>query len=315
MPLADFPREPLSFGPSPLQPLDAPDGTSAVRPIWAKREDCQLRASPSAATRPASSSTSSPMPWPRARTRSCPSVASSRTTPARSRPSRRTPGLRCVLVQESWVDWPDVIYDRVGNIQLRASWAPTCASSGRLRHRLQGELGAGPRGCRGRRGAHPMPSRRAPRTTAWAASASPLGGRAREQEQELGVFFDTVIVCSVTGSTQAGDDRRLRCPRVRGRRRRIIGIDGSATPVETRDQVAASRGRPRRSSRSGESCATTRSSSMTGITRARTASQTRRRSTRSGWPAGWRGLIADPVYEGKSMAGMIDLVSRGEIGP
>src|SRR5687768_15741125 len=27
-------------------------------------------------------------------------------------------GLRCVLVQESWVDWPDVVYDRVGNIQL-----------------------------------------------------------------------------------------------------------------------------------------------------------------------------------------------------
>ena len=27
-------------------------------------------------------------------------------------------GLGCVLVQESWVDWPDVVYDRVGNIQL-----------------------------------------------------------------------------------------------------------------------------------------------------------------------------------------------------
>jgi len=26
------------------------------------------------------------------------------------------------------------------------------------------------------------------------------------------------------------------------------------------------------------------------------------------------GMITDPVYEGKSMAGMIDLVARGEIG-
>ena len=26
-------------------------------------------------------------------------------------------------------------------------------------------------------------------------------------------------------------------------------------------------------------------------------------------------MITDPVYEGKSMAGMIDLVSRGEIEP
>ena len=27
-------------------------------------------------------------------------------------------GLKCVLVQEHWVEWPDVVYDRVGNIQL-----------------------------------------------------------------------------------------------------------------------------------------------------------------------------------------------------
>src|SRR5919206_165347 len=27
-------------------------------------------------------------------------------------------GLKCVLVQEHWVEWPDVVYDRVGNILL-----------------------------------------------------------------------------------------------------------------------------------------------------------------------------------------------------
>ena len=27
-------------------------------------------------------------------------------------------GLRCVLVQESWVDWPDAVYDKVGNILI-----------------------------------------------------------------------------------------------------------------------------------------------------------------------------------------------------
>src|SRR5215470_19464585 len=27
-------------------------------------------------------------------------------------------GLRCVLVHEHWVDWPDVVYDKVGNILL-----------------------------------------------------------------------------------------------------------------------------------------------------------------------------------------------------
>ena len=30
--------------------------------------------------------------------------------------------------------------------------------------------------------------------------------------------------------------------------------------------------------------------------------------------AGTEGMVTDPVYEGKSMAGMIDLVGRGEIG-
>src|SRR5689334_8324921 len=27
-------------------------------------------------------------------------------------------GLKCVLVQEHWVEWPDVVYDKVGNILL-----------------------------------------------------------------------------------------------------------------------------------------------------------------------------------------------------
>jgi len=26
--------------------------------------------------------------------------------------------MSCVLVKESWVDWADVVYDSVGNIQL-----------------------------------------------------------------------------------------------------------------------------------------------------------------------------------------------------
>ena len=65
----------------------------------------------------------------------------------------------------------------------------------------------------------------------------PLGGLgfaswAREveaQEAELGAFFGTVIVCSVTGSTQAG---MIAGFADRARDRRIIGIDGSANLAE-----------------------------------------------------------------------------------
>src|SRR5204862_1705238 len=56
-----------------------------------------------------------------------------------------------------------------------------------------------------------------------------------EQERELGVFFDTIVVCSVTGSTQAG---MIAGFAGQERERRVIGIDGSAKPTETRDQVA-----------------------------------------------------------------------------
>lgn len=46
-------------------------------------------------------------------------------------------GLRCVLVQESWVDWPDAVYDRMGNIQRsRIMGALRPAGRGGLWHRL-----------------------------------------------------------------------------------------------------------------------------------------------------------------------------------
>ena len=49
-----------------------------------------------------------------------------------------------------------------------------------------------------------------------------------EQERELGVFFDTIVVCSVTGSTQAGMIAGFAAQG--GPARRIIGIDASAKP-------------------------------------------------------------------------------------
>ncbi len=53
----------------------------------------------------------------------------------------------------------------------------------------------------------------------------------QHQEQALGVFFNTVIVCSVTGSTQAGMIAGFAGPE---RPRRVIGIDASAKIEETR---------------------------------------------------------------------------------
>src|SRR5207248_4722645 len=75
------------------------------------------------------------------------------------------------------------------------------------------------------------------------ASDHPLGGlgfarwadEVAEQEAELGVFFDTIVVCSVTGSTQAG---MIAGFAAQERPRRDLGIDGSATVAQTWEQVA-----------------------------------------------------------------------------
>lgn len=75
------------------------------------------------------------------------------------------------------------------------------------------------------------------------ASDHPLGGHGfarwalevEDQEKGLGVFFDSVVVCSVTGSTQAGMSAGFAHSEPA---QSVIGIDASATVEKTRDQTA-----------------------------------------------------------------------------
>jgi 1-aminocyclopropane-1-carboxylate deaminase len=57
---------------------------------------------------------------------------------------------------------------------------------------------------------------------------------------QLGIFCDTIIVCTVTGSTYAGMIAGFAAlqENAHGRPRRVLGIDASATLKQTRDQVA-----------------------------------------------------------------------------
>jgi 1-aminocyclopropane-1-carboxylate deaminase len=128
------------------------------------------------------------------------------------------------------------------------------------------------------------------------------------------VFFDTVVVCSVTGSTQAGMVAGFAAlERSGGRPRRIIGIDASGKPAETRDQVT-------RIARN--------TAKLIGVSREIAEDEImldeRYHAGTYGIPddatlsamrlaARTEGMITDPVYEGKSMAGLIDLVTRAEI--
>ena len=152
------------------------------------------------------------------------------------------------------------------------------------------------------------------------ASDHPLGGHGfarwagevAEQEAELGVFFDTIVVCSVTGSTQAG---MIAGFAGQARERAVLGIDGSATVQQTWDQIA------RIARRTAESIGLGRPldddeivlldewhAGTYGIPDAKTIEAIR-------LCARLEGMLTDPVYEGKSMAALIDLVRDGRIAP
>ncbi|EWM16934.1 1-aminocyclopropane-1-carboxylate deaminase [Kutzneria sp. 744] len=304
MALEDFARYPLTFGPSPVHALERLSGHLGGARVWAKREDCNSGiAYGGNKTRKLEYLVAEAVAQGCDTLVSIGGVQSNHTRQVAGAAARA--GLKCVLVQESWVEWEDPGYDRVGNIQLsrlmgadvrlvrsnfgiefKQSWQDAIAEI----EAAGGKPYAIPAG----------------------ASDHPLGGLgfagwAREleqQERELGVFFDTIIVCSVTGSTQAG-----MLAGFTNRDRRVVGIDASAKPKETFDQVA----------RIAEATA-----NLIGGEPLDVILDDRYHAGIYGVPdestvdamrlaARTEGMITDPVYEGKSMAGLIDLVSRKEI--
>ena len=314
MSIDDFERYPLTFGPSPVHPLERLSRHLGGAQVWAKREDCnsglafvcnKIRKLEYIVPDVLASGADTLV--------SIGGFQSNHTRQVAAVAARL--GLKCRLVQEKWVDWDDPVNDKVGNILLsrimgadvrldpsgfdigiRSSWEdaisevekaggkPYGIPAGASEHRLGG-LGF----------------------ANWAYELA-------EQEKELGVFFDTVIVCTVTGSTHAGMIAGFAALEdAGGRPRRLLGIDASATLDKTRDQV----GRIAR-----------HTAGLIGLERDLRDDET---TVLEGWAGDLYGIpvdstveairlsgrleamIIDPVYEGKSMAGLIDLVTSGEI--
>jgi 1-aminocyclopropane-1-carboxylate deaminase len=308
--LSNFPRYPLMFGPSPVHPLERLTAHLGGAQIWAKREDCNSGLAfggnkvrkleylvPDALAQGADTLVS------------IGGVQSNHTRQVAAVAARL--GLRAVLVQETWVDWPDAVGDRVGNILLSrimgadvrlvdAAFGIGIKSSWEQALDEVRAAGGTP---------YPIPA---------GASDHRLGGlgfanwadEVQRQEAELGIFFDTIIVCSVTGSTQAG---MIAGFAGQDRPRTVIGIDASAKLEETRAQVAKiARG----------------TAELIGLGRDLAEEEI---TVLPGWAGDYygipvqstldairltgrlEGMIIDPVYEGKSMAGLIDLVRNGQI--
>ncbi|MEU8202325.1 1-aminocyclopropane-1-carboxylate deaminase [Streptosporangium sp. NPDC049046] len=314
MTLSDFPRHRLTFGPSPVHPLPRLTRHLGGASIWAKREDCNSGLAyggnktrkleyivPDALAQGADTLVSIGG-YQSNHTRQVAAVAASL-------------GLKAVLVQENWVDWPDSVNDRVGNIMLsRIMGAEVRLDPAGFGIGFKDSWNRAIEDVKARGGTpYPIPA---------GASDHRLGGlgfanwayEVAEQERELGVFFDTVVVCAVTGSTQAGMIAGFAAlEEAGGRPRRVIGIDASAKLEETRDQVARIArataeligvGRPLREDEitildgwAGD---------LYGIPVRSTLDAIRLTGE-------LEGVIIDPVYEGKSMAGLIDLVTGGEI--
>lgn len=310
MPLEDFERYPLTFGPSPIHPLDRLTEHLGGARLWAKREDCNSGlAFGGNKTRKLEYLVPDALAHGADTLVSIGGIQSNHTRQVAAVAAKL--GMQARLVQESWVNWPDAVNDRVGNILLsrimgahvelvesgfgigfKESWenaledvrsrggTPYAIPAGASDHRLGGLGFAG-----------------------WAQEV-------QQQESELGVFFDTVVVCTVTGSTHAG---MIVGFAGQDRPRRVLGIDASATIDETRAQV--------------EKIARN-TAELIGLGRELRDDEI---TLLEGWAGDFygipvdstldairltgrlEGMIIDPVYEGKSMAGLIDLVRDGEI--
>ncbi|MFZ1285205.1 MAG: 1-aminocyclopropane-1-carboxylate deaminase [Propionicimonas sp.] len=314
MKLQDFPRYPLTFGPSPVHHLARLSRHLGGAQVWAKREDVnsglafggnkvrKLEYIVPDVLASGADTLVSIGGYQSNHTRQVAAVAAHL-------------GLKCRLVQEHWVPWEDPVNDKVGNILLsrmmgadarldpagfdigiRDSWKDALAEV---------EAGGG-----------------RPYAIPAGASEHPLGGlgfanwafEVATQEQQLGVRFDTIIVCTVTGSTHAGMIAGFAAlEELTGVQRRVLGIDASATLQQTRDQVGRiarhtaaliELGRDLRDDEitvldgwAGDTYGIPVESTMEAI--------------RLG--AQLEAMITDPVYEGKSLAGLIDLVTSGEI--
>ncbi|MCQ9131216.1 1-aminocyclopropane-1-carboxylate deaminase [Streptomyces hilarionis] len=312
--LSSHERYPLLFGPSPVHPLERLTARLGGAALWAKREDCNSGiAYGGNKTRKLEYLIADALAQGCDTLVSIGGVQSNHTRQVAACAARA--GLACVLVQESWVDWPDAVYDKVGNILIsrlagadvrlvRAGFGIGFKESWELALREVEEAGGKP---------YAIPA---------GASDHPLGGlgfagwayEVAEQERQAGVFFDTVVVCSVTGSTQAGMVAGFAAlEEAGGRPRRVLGIDASAEPARTREQIA------RIAQGTGRLIGVRREltvddvelderyhAGVYGVPDATTLEAMR-------LAARTEGMVTDPVYEGKSMAGLVDLVARGEI--
>ena len=307
--LDDFERYPLTFGPTPIEKLarlSAHLGGNVE--LYAKREDCNSGLAfggnkvrkleyivPDAIASGADTLVT------------IGGVQSNHTRQVAAVAAKI--GMKCRLVQESWVPFQDAVYDRVGNILLsRVLGAEIELIDEGFDIGIRESWEAALEDVKDKGGT--------PYAIPAGASVHKFGGlgyvgfaeEVRAQETELGFSFDYIVVCTVTGSTHAG----MVVGFVKdGRTQNVIGIDASGTPGQTHAQVLDIAQKTAALIKLGQD-----------ITADDVVLKTEYAYPAYGVPsdetndairlcARMEGMMTDPVYEGKSMQGMIDLVKKG----
>lgn len=307
--LERFERYPLTFGPTPIEKLERLSAHLGGRvALYAKREDCnsglggggnKLRKLEYIVPDAIASNADTLV--------TIGGVQSNHTRQVAAVAAKL--GMKCRLVQESWVPFPDAVYDRVGNILmsrvmgaeielvdegfdigLRASWE-------RAIEEVRAKGGK----------PYPIPA---------GASVHEYGGlgyvgfaeEVRAQEEALGFAFDYVVVCTVTGSTHAG---MLVGFAGDGRAGRVVGIDASGTPAQTRAQVMDIARRTAALVGLGRDIADEELVLIEDYAHPAYGVPSPETNAAIRLVARLEGMMTDPVYEGKSMQGTIDLVRKG----
>lgn len=306
--LEKFDRYPLTFGPTPIEYL--PRLTEALGgkvEIYAKREDCnsglamggnKLRKLEYIVPDAIASNADTLV--------SIGGVQSNHTRMVAAVAAKI--GMKCRLVQESWVPHEDAVYDRVGNILMtRLMGADSRIVEDGFDIGMRQSYEDAIQSVRDEGGKpYGIPA---------GASVHKFGGlgfvgfaeEVRAQEADLGFAFDYIIVCVVTGSTQAGMIVGFKAD---GRADRVIGIDASGTLEQTRAQVKQIAVDTAALVELGQEI--TESDIIINPDYAYPAYGVPSHETNEAirLAARTEAMITDPVYEGKSMQGMIDLIGK-----
>lgn len=307
--LETFERYPLTYGPTPVEPLPRlSEAIGGSIEVWAKRDDCnsglamggnKLRKLEYIVPDAIASGADTLV--------SIGGVQSNHTRMVAATAAKI--GMKCVVIQEKWVPHYDAVYDRVGNILMtRLMGADSRLVDAGFDIGIRKSWEAAIRSVEEEGG----------RPYAIPAGASvhkygALGyvGFAEEvarQEEELGFRFDYIVVCVVTGSTQAGMVVGFAA---QDRAETVIGIDASGTIEQTRAQVRS---------------IVDNTAGLVGLGRAvreeeivinpdyaypayGVPSEETNEAIRLA--ARTEAMMTDPVYEGKSMQGLVDLAQKG----